>query len=56
MKKKIIMIAIVALFLIGFVTLHLCQPKVSYALAELLCSVAFVGGGVVGYLLKEHIC
>ena len=55
MKRKIIVLAIVLLFVAGIITLHLVQPKISYAFAELICAVSFIGGGAVGYLIKDHI-
>lgn len=55
MKRKIIVLVIVLLFIAGIVALHLVQPKISYSFAELLCAVSFIGGGVAGYLIKDHI-
>lgn len=55
MKKKIISASIALAFVAGIVALHLVQPKVSYALAELLCGVSFIGGAVAGCLVKDHI-
>lgn len=55
MKKKIIAASIALAFVCGIVALHLVQPKVSYAFAELLCGVSFIGGAVAGYLIKDHI-
>ena len=40
-----ITIAIVALGIV----LHLVQPNVTYAMAELMCAFTFIGGAVAGY-------
>ena len=55
MKKKIIIAAIFIAFVIAMVVLHLVAPKISYQYAELMCSVSFIGGAVVGYFAKDHI-
>ena len=47
-------LGIIAAVIIAAVVLHLVQPQVSYAFFEIGAAVAFVLGGICGYLLKKN--
>lgn len=53
--KKWTAIGIGAAVIIAIIVLHIVQPKISYAWAELLCFGTFVAGVAAGYLAKGHI-
>lgn len=53
--KKWTAIGVSAAVVIAIIVMHLVQPKITYAWAEVMCFVTFVAGAVVGYLAKGHI-
>lgn len=53
--KKWVGIGIIAAAVIAILVLHLVQPKITYAFAEVMCAIAFVGGGVAGYLIAKYL-
>lgn len=54
MWKKWLVVAIVAMIIIAIVVLHLVQPKITYAFAEVLIAIAFIIGGVAGWLANKY--
>lgn len=55
MWKKWLVVAIVALIIIAIVVLHLVQPKITYAFAEVLIAIAFIIGGVAGWFVCKYL-
>ncbi len=53
--KKWLGIGIIAAVVIAIVVLHLVQPKVTYAFAEIMAAITFVAGGVAGWLIKTYL-
>lgn len=45
----------IAAAVIAILVLHLVQPEVTYAFAEVMSAITFVGGGVAGYLIAKYL-
>lgn len=53
--KKWVGIGLIAAAVIAILVLHLVQPEVTYAFAEVMSAITFVGGGVAGYLIAKYL-
>ena len=45
----------IAAAVIAILVLHLVQPEVTYAFAEVMSAITFVGGCVAGYLIAKYL-
>lgn len=52
--RKWLVIGIIAAVVIAILVLHLVQPKITYAFAEVMSFLTFVAGGVAGWFIGKY--
>lgn len=53
--KKWLGIGIIAAVVIAIVVLHLVQPKITYAFAEIMSAITFIAGGFAGWFICKYL-